>query len=207
MSERGVLEVWFDFASNYCYPAVMRVEAMAGARGVDLRWRPFLLGPVFRAMGWDGSPLFAHEAKGRYVWRDMERRCRLHGLPFRRPGVFPRRSLLPMRIATLGVEQPWVGAFCRGVMQANFVHDREIDSDEAMRVLLTELGLPADGLLAAATTDANKAALRFRTDEARARGIFGAPMLLAGGEMFWGDDRLEEAVAWAADGGDDAHPP
>lgn len=207
MGGRGALEIWFDFASNYCYPTLMRVEALAGAHGVDLRWRPFLLGPVFRAMGWEGSPLFAHEAKGRYVWRDMERRCRLHGLPFRRPSVFPRRSLLPMRIATLGVEQPWMGAFCRGVMLANFVHDREIDSEDALRALLEDLALPVSELLAAATADANKAALRVRTEEAMARGIFGAPMLLAGDEMFWGDDRLEEAVAWAASGGRHAHPP
>ncbi|MGJ4804157.1 2-hydroxychromene-2-carboxylate isomerase [Luteimonas sp. SDU82] len=207
MRTRGVLECWFDFASNYSYPAVMRVEALTAARGVALRWRPFLLGPVFKAMGREDSPLFAYEAKGRYVWRDMERRCRLHGLAFRRPGVFPRRALLPMRIATLGVEQPWIGAFCRGAMRLNFVHDREIDDADAMRALLAELALPADELLAAAMADANKAALRARTDEALARGIFGAPMLLADGEMFWGDDRLEEAVAWAAEGVGDAHPP
>lgn len=200
----AALEFWFDFASNYCYPALMRVEALAAAQDVVVHWRPFLLGPVFRAMGRGEAPLFEHPAKGRYVWRDMERRCRLHGLPFRRPSVFPRRALLPMRIATLGVGQAWMGAFCRRAMHAAFALDREIDEDGAMRELLGDLGLPADRLIAAATDAGNKSALRARTDQALARGIFGAPMLLVGGEMFWGDDRLEEAVAWAARGGDDA---
>lgn len=206
MDPRPRIELWFDFTSTYSYPAVMRIEALAGAHGVEVDWRPFLLGPVFRRIGWEGPPLFVHQAKADYVWRDLERRCRLHGLPFRRPAVFPLPSLWPLRIATLGVDQPWIGGFCRQVMHAGFGEGRAIDSDGLLRAILQGLGLDPDAVLADAVSDANKAALRTRTDEAAARGIFGAPMVFVGSEMFWGDDRLEDAMAWASGGGD-AHPP
>ncbi len=197
MHDTRAIEFWFDFASNYCHPAVMRIEALAASHGVRVHWRPFLLGPVFKAIGVPPAPLFTHEAKGRHVWRDMERRCAKHGIPFRRPGVFPKRALLPMRIATLGVDAPWMGDFCRAVMLASFAHDCDIDEASTMRALLGDLSLPADALLEAATTQANKDALRARTADALARGVFGAPTVFVAGEMFWGDDRLEDALEWA----------
>src|SRR5690606_9895543 len=152
------------------------------------------------------SPLFVHEAKGHYTWRDLERRCRLHGLRFQRPPVFPLPSLRPLRVATLGIGQPWLGEFSRQVMHAGFAEGRAIDSDEVLRPILSGLGLDADALLAGAVSDANKAALRAHTGAAIARGVFGAPTMFAGREMFWGDDRVEEALAWAR-GGNDADPP
>lgn len=206
MDRRPGIEFWFDFTSTYSYPALMRVEPLARAHGLDVHWRPFLLGPVFRDMGWEGPPLFIHRAKADYVWRDLERRCRLHGLPFTRPPAFPLRSVLPLRIATLGSGQPWLGAFCRRVMEAGFAHARAIDSAEVLAPILRELGLEPGDVLARAAADANKAALRARTEEAAARGVFGAPMVFVGREMFWGDDRLEDAMAWASGGGD-ADPP
>lgn len=204
MSSRPGVEFWFDFTSLYSYPAVMRVEALAQAHGRSVLWRPFLLGPVFRALGWQGPPLFVHSAKGDYAWRDVARRCRLHGLPFQRPPAFPMPSVLALRVATLGVDAPWIGAFCREVMRVGFGEARAIDSEDVLGSILRGLGLAPGEVLARATSDSNKAALRARTEEATARGIFGAPMTCVDGEMFWGDDRLEEAMAW--EGGDDADP-
>jgi 2-hydroxychromene-2-carboxylate isomerase len=88
------LEFWFEFASTYSYPAAMRVEAAARAAGVPLAWRPFLVGPIFRAQGWNDSPFNIYPAKGRYMWRDLERICAQLGLPLRRPSAFPRNGLL-----------------------------------------------------------------------------------------------------------------
>lgn len=206
MPRRPRIEFWFDYSSLYTYPALMRIEALADAHGVDVDWRPFLLRPVFSRIGWAGPPLFVHEAKGNYTWRDLERRCRLHGLRFQRPPVFPLPSLRPLRVATLGIGQPWLGEFSRQVMHAGFAEGRAIDSDEVLRPILSGLGLDVDALLAGAVSDANKAALRAHTDAAIARGVFGAPTMFAGREMFWGDDRVEEALAWAR-GGNDADPP
>ena len=91
------LDFWFDFASTYSYPAAMRIAPLAAEAGVAVRYRPFLLGPIFKAQGWDSSPFNVYEAKGRHMWRDLERLCADLALPFRRPESFPQNSLLAAR--------------------------------------------------------------------------------------------------------------
>jgi 2-hydroxychromene-2-carboxylate isomerase len=98
----------------------------------------------------------------------------------------------------LGADEPWIGAFCRGIMRLNFAQDREIDSPEAVSEVLMQQGLPAQTIIADALADANKLALREQTERARAKGVFGAPTFFVGAEMFWGNDRLDDALACAA---------
>ncbi|ALE57560.1 2-hydroxychromene-2-carboxylate isomerase [Paraburkholderia sp. RL17-368-BIF-A] len=188
------IEFWFDFGSNYSYLSVMRIEAEAAARGVRIHWRPFLLGPIFRALGFDNSPFVLQKEKGAYVWKDMERQCRKYGIALTRPSVFPRAALLAMRVALLGAEREWIAAYCREIMQQNFVHDRDIGSVEVVSEALVKLGLPAQQIIAEAQSDAHKLRLREQTEAAAAKGIFGAPTFFAGDEMFWGNDRLEDAL-------------
>lgn len=191
------MEIWFDFGSNYSYLSVMRVEALAHAAGVDLAWRPFLLGPVFRELGWDTSPFVLQPEKGRYTWIDMRRRAAKYGLAFNMPSTFPRSALLPARVALLGAEQPWIGDFCRRVMLQNFVDDLDIGDAANTRRALEGLVSDPEAVMQAAQSDANKVRLREQTAAARARGIFGAPTFFVGDEMFWGDDRLEDALEHA----------
>ena len=192
-----VLEFWFDFGSNYSYLSTMRINALAAQHGVRVVWRPFLLGPIFKAFGWESSPFVLQKEKGAYVWRDMERECAKAGLPWRQPTKFPRRALLPLRVAVAGAAEPWISAFCQRIMQINFVEDRDIDDPEVVSEVLTALGLDGAAVIALAQSDANKLALRVQGLEAQRRGIFGAPMFFVGDEMFWGNDRLDDAVAWA----------
>ncbi|MDQ1830632.1 2-hydroxychromene-2-carboxylate isomerase [Massilia scottii] len=192
------IEFWFDFGSNYSYLSTMRIEALAAAQGVRVLWKPFLLGPVFKSLGWTTSPFVLQKEKGAYVWRDMQRQCDKYGLPWTQPGTFPRRALLPLRVALLGAGEAWIGAFCRRIMQCNFVEDREIDDAALVGEVLTALGLDAAALIAGAGTDENKLAMRAQGEQAMRRRVFGAPMFFARDEMFWGNDRLEDAVAWAA---------
>jgi 2-hydroxychromene-2-carboxylate isomerase len=196
----GAVEFWFEFASTYSYPAAMRVEALALGAGVELTWRPFLLGPIFAAQGWRDSPFNIYPAKGRYMWRDLERSCTRLGLPFSRPSQFPRNGLLAARVATAAGDAPWLADFVRGTYRANFVDDQDIAQPAVVATLLGSLGVEADEWLARASSDATKAQLRASGDEALALGIFGAPTLRVGDELFWGNDRLEEAVAWARSG-------
>jgi len=189
------IEFWFEFGSNYSYLSAMRIEAAAAQCNLTVRWKPFLLGPIFRSLGWNTSPFVLQQAKGDYVWKDMARRCHKHGLPWQRPTVFPRPALLPLRVALLGAEQPWIGAYCRRIMSLNFAEDREIDDPHIVAEVLTQLGLPAQSVLDEARSDANKLKLREQTEAAQARGIFGAPTFFLGDEMFWGDDRLDDALA------------
>ncbi|SDR23647.1 2-hydroxychromene-2-carboxylate isomerase [Paraburkholderia fungorum] len=188
------IEFWFDFGSNYSYLSVMRIEARALAHGVNIRWRPFLLGPVFRDLGFENSPFVLQKEKGAYVWKDMERQCRKYGIALVRPSTFPRAALLAMRVALLGAEEQWIGAWCRKIMQLNFADDRDIGSIEVVTEALEELGLPAQQIIADAQSDANKLRLREQTAAAAARGIFGAPTFFVGDEMFWGNDRLDDAL-------------
>jgi 2-hydroxychromene-2-carboxylate isomerase len=190
------LEFWFEFASTYSYPAAMRVEDAARAAGVPLVWRPFLLAPIFGAQGWKDSPFNIYPAKGRYMWRDLERVCTKHGVPLQRPSRFPRNGLLAARVALLGADESWGGDFVRGVYRANFAQDREISDREVIASLLEEITGDATGVLERAEAADNKDRLRKQTEQAAALGIFGAPSFVSQGELFWGNDRLEDALAW-----------
>jgi 2-hydroxychromene-2-carboxylate isomerase len=193
------IEFWFEFASNYSYLSVMRIEDLAQSYGVRIVWKPFLLGPIFRELGFETSPFVLQKEKGAYVWRDMARQCRKYGLRWVQPTTFPRLGVLPARIALLGAEQPWIGAFCRQVMKLNFALDKDINQPGPMAGILTELGLPAAEILDRAQAEPTKKLLREQADVARARGIFGAPTFFVGTEMFWGNDRLEDALAFATE--------
>src|ERR1700691_2135728 len=97
------LDFWFDFASTYSYPTAMRIVPLPSTAGVTVKFRPFLLGPIFKAQGWNTSPFNLFPAKGRHMWRDVERICAALKLPFQRPEPFPQSSLLAARVALLGL--------------------------------------------------------------------------------------------------------
>src|SRR6185295_4879331 len=195
------LDFWFDFASTYSYPAAMRIAPLAATAGVTVRFRPFLLGPIFKAQGWDSSPFNLYPAKGRNMWRDLQRLCEDASLPFRRPEPFPQNSLLPARLALVGLSQGWGEAFCVEVFRAQFGSSRRIDEASTLAGILSRLGIDAEAVLALALSDDNKARLRAQTEEAQRIGIYGAPSFVtADGELFWGNDRLERALRWATHG-------
>jgi 2-hydroxychromene-2-carboxylate isomerase len=195
------LDFWFDFASTYSYPAAMRVAPLAAEAGVAVRYRPFLLGPIFKLQGWDTSPFNVYEAKGRHMWRDLERLCADLGLPFRRPVPFPQNSLLAARVALVGLGDDWGEAFCRAVFHAEFAEGRRIDEAAVVGGILADLKRDPKAIRDAAQTESNKLRLRQQTDEAQRLGIFGAPTFATSdGELFWGNDRLERALQWARNG-------
>lgn len=190
------MDFWFEFASTYSYPAVMRVEQVASAHGITIHWRPFLLGPIFKSQGWSDSPFNLYPAKGRYMWRDLERVCADLDLPFRRPSAFPRNGLLAARIACHFSGATWVPEFVRAVYRANFAADQEISAREVVAACLQSVGQDPASVLAAAESPAAKDRLRQQNEEAMQLGIFGAPTFVVGTELFWGNDRLERAMAW-----------
>lgn len=191
------LEFWFDFASTYSYLAASRIEAAAAERRVDVAYRPFLLGPLFAARGLTTSPFNVDAEKGRYMWRDVERAASDLGLPFRRPSTFPRRSTLAARLAIVGVEQGWGAPFCRAVFAESFAEDRNIADPAVLDALLARLGVDGPAVRALAESPDEKPKLRRQTERAAELGLFGAPSFLVEGELFWGNDRLEQALDWA----------
>ncbi|MEO1001013.1 MAG: 2-hydroxychromene-2-carboxylate isomerase [Pseudomonadota bacterium] len=191
------LEIWFEFASTYSYLTVSRAEPLLRAAGVTFEWRPFLLGPIFRDRGLETSPFVIDPLRGGYMWRDMARRATRFDLPFERPPIFPMNGLHAARIMTAALGTGWCGAFARSVFTAQFARGEDISDTEVLGGALAASGVEPTPWLEAAGSEATKTALRAATDEARDRGVFGAPSLLVGNELFWGDDRLEDAIDWA----------
>ncbi len=194
-----MIEFWYEFASTYSYPAAMRIEALADEAGVQVAWRPFLLGPLLHAQqGMTDSPFNVVPVKGQYMWRDMERVCEAQGLPLVHPSQFPRNTLLAARVAVAGLEDGWTPAFARRVYEANFVADQDISKPEVLAPLLEEVGASPEAVFAAAQGDKVKARLKDHVELALGRGVFGSPSFItADGELFWGNDRLEQALQWA----------
>jgi 2-hydroxychromene-2-carboxylate isomerase len=192
------IDFWFEFGSTYSYPAAMRVEKLASHYGVRVNWRPFLLGAIFREQGLADSPFNLYAPKGRYMWRDLERTCKALGIPFQRPSEFPRNGLLAARVACCFDGEPWVPGFVRAVYRANFVVDTDIADPIVLSSCISGVGEDPETVLERAQTEESKLKLRRQTDEAMRIGIFGAPMVAVGDELFWGNDRLEQALEWAA---------
>ncbi|MEM8626528.1 MAG: 2-hydroxychromene-2-carboxylate isomerase [Pseudomonadota bacterium] len=194
------LEFWFEFASTYAYLSAMRIEARAAAHGVEVTWRPFLLGPIFASQGWETSPFNIYPAKGAYMWRDVARQARAYGVAFAQPEPFPQHTLLAARVAVAALRHPGGTAYCRAIFEAQFADGKDIADPDTVAGAVRAAGLP-DGLVDAAAQPEIKDALRVAVAQAQALGIFGAPSFVANGELFWGDDRLEQALEWAV-----AHP-
>jgi 2-hydroxychromene-2-carboxylate isomerase len=195
----ATLEFWFELASNYSYIAAGRIDGLARAAGVDVVWRPFLLGPIFAKQGWNDSPFNLYPAKGAHMWRDMERLCQRYGLPFERPSTFPRNSVRAARVALMGADAPWGRAFVQAVFRANFGDDADIGDPEVLVTLLAEQGVDGREVLARAESADWKPRLRKQTERAERLGIFGAPSFVVGSELFWGSDRLEHALEHAGE--------
>jgi len=191
------LTFWYEFASTYSWLAAERIGTLAAPAGVEVAWRPFLLAPIFAAQGWTSSPFNLFPAKGRNMWRDMQRQCAGLGLPaVVRPDPFPQNSLLAARVAT-ALPADARARFSLAVYRAQFTQGRPIADHEVLAAILSETNAPS-GALAAADAPETKNALRQATDQAQALGVYGAPSFTTpSAELFWGNDRLEDAIAWS----------
>ena len=168
----AALDFWLEYASTYSYPAAARIGALARKAGVNVRWRPFLLGPIFQAQGWNTSPFNIYATKGRYMWRDLERICADLGLPLRPVGQFPQNSLLAARVALIGFDAGWGEDFSHAVYRAEFGEGKNIAEQDVIAGLLAKLGVDAAHVLEQAQASENKARLRSQTEEAQRLGHF-----------------------------------
>ncbi|MGY4155475.1 2-hydroxychromene-2-carboxylate isomerase [Bradyrhizobium sp. USDA 4461] len=193
MNTKPRVEFWFEFGSMYSYLSVMRMESEATRFGVSIAWKPFLLGPVFQALGLKENPFLAHKRKLAYAQHDLERQCRKYGLKWIEQTTFPRLGLLPLRIALIGSDEPWMASFCRSVMELNYGTTQDINDPAVVSQVLEALKLPSANLLELAKAEETKSRLREQTELAFKKGIFGAPTFIAGDELFWGNDRMAEA--------------
>jgi 2-hydroxychromene-2-carboxylate isomerase len=161
------LTFWFEFASTYSYLTAMRIEEMAHKASVRLIWKPFLLGPIFKAQGWETSPFNLYRSKGFYMIRDIQRIAEERGMPFRMPNPFPQNGLLAARLALAGLESVWGPVFIRAVYKAEFAEGKTISDSDVMIAALAEAGADPTAAFARAEAPEIKAALRTNTEEAQ----------------------------------------
>lgn len=182
------IEFFWDPASSYSYLAATQIEALAQRTGATLVWKPFLLGKAFEATG-NRIPASV-PAKAAYMFKDLALWARYYGVPFKMPSVFPVHSVAACRMACAAGQIGKAGVFSRAVLDAYWVRDQDISKPDNVKAAAVAAGLDGEALTAAAQTDEVKALLKANTDEAIARGVFGAPTFFIDQHMFWGNDRL-----------------
>lgn len=191
------LEFWFDFASTYSYLSAFRIERYCSEANLELVWQPFLLGPIFQEQGWSNSPFVLYPSKGKYMWKDMERCSQKYDLAFQKPDAFPRNGLLAARIALAAQNEPWLSSFVKSIFSSEFAENKDISREDVIAEILKSLGLDSMTWLGIAQNPETKNALRANTERAKELEIFGAPTFVIDNEIFWGNDRLEDACKFA----------
>ncbi|MGJ7493722.1 2-hydroxychromene-2-carboxylate isomerase [Variovorax sp. RT4R15] len=192
------IDFYFDFGSPAAYLAATQLPHIAADAGATLVWKPMLLGGVFQATG-NHSPAEI-KLKGRYLNKDMARFAKRYGVPFVHNPNFPINTLLLMRgAAGLQTEQPErFMDYVKAIYDAMWVDGRNMNDPATVGAVLQAAGFDAAAVLALANAQATKDRLKATTQEAVERGVFGAPTMFVGDEMFWGQDRLDfvrEALA------------
>jgi len=193
------VEFFFDFGSPAAYLAWTQLPALCAQAGAALVYKPMLLGGVFQATG-NRSPVEV-PAKGAYIRGDFERFAARYGVPLRFNPHFPVNTLLLMRGATAMQMQDGgarFGDYCAAVFRAMWVDEKAMNDPAVVGQVLHAAGFDPAQMLASAGQQAVKDQLKAVTEEAVARGVFGAPTMFVGGRMFWGQDRLDfvrEALA------------
>ena len=189
------IDFFYFFGSVYAYLSVMRIGKLAGAAGVSVRWRPFNVRTVMKE---NNVALRTEAMKVPYMWRDIERRAATHGLTFVPPPVWPTDpELLHNLVGALAASQGWGEAFTVASFKAWIVERMPLGDPATLEHVLAPLGKDADAVISQARSPEVAALYQAETDLARSHGVFGSPSFVADDEMFWGDDRLEEALAWA----------
>ncbi|HWI84162.1 2-hydroxychromene-2-carboxylate isomerase [Ramlibacter sp.] len=185
------VEFWFDVGSPAAYLAFERLPAICRAAGATLEWRPMLLGGVFQATG-NHSPATI-PAKGRYLFADLQRFAARHGTAFAPNPHFPINTLTLMRGAVgLQLRQPArFVPYLEAVYRAIWAERRNMNDGAVVAAVLREAEFDPEAVLALAAEPDVKERLKAQTQEAVARGVFGAPTFFVGGEMYWGQDRLD----------------
>lgn len=195
------LEFYFDFSSPYSYLASERIDALAARFGRKVKWRPILLGVIFKTTG--AAPLTTVPLKGDYSRRDFARSARFMGLPAVLPEKFPLATQLAARAYYWLHESDCALArqFAHAVFRALFVDGRDVSSPDVLLDLAHRLGLDSAACAAAMNDEKYKQRLKDEVDLALAKGVFGGPMIFCDGEPFMGADRLPQLERWLETGG------
>jgi 2-hydroxychromene-2-carboxylate isomerase len=189
------LDFFFFYGSTYTYLTVMRIERAAAEAGVEVRWRPFNVREIMLEQ--DNIPFRDKPVKLAYMWRDVERRANGYGIPFNRIPTYPvDPESLANRIGVLAAIEGWCPEYTKATYRAWFLEDKPPGDPEHLYPILSSLGRDPETTVSRADSQEIRARYDAETDVARSMGIFGSPTFVVGDEIFWGDDRLEDALEW-----------
>lgn len=192
----NTIDFWYSIGSTYSYLSVMRLAEVARVTGAGFRWRPFNVRQIMVEQ--NNIPFRDKPVKAAYMWRDIERRAKRYGLNPRIPAPYPLPGLvLANQVALLGCEEGWGEAYTKATYRRWFEHGLPAGEDPNLTESIAESGQDPVGVLEKARSERIESLLALATDEAKALGIFGSPTFAVNGEIFWGDDRLDDAVEWA----------
>ena len=193
------IDFWFTMGSTYSYLSVMRLAQLERSTGISFRWRPFHLLTILQEM--KHIPFADKPTKSAYMWRDIERRAALYGIPVKLPAPYPaKQSLVANLVAIVGMRESWGADYVRAAYRRWFQLGQETGSEPNVSESLRDIGQDPVRVLALANSEDAQAALTAETNTARELGIFGSPTFTVGRELFWGDDRLEDAISWSQRG-------
>lgn len=187
------IDFYFDLSSPYSYLAATQLAGLSARHAVSFSWKPMVLAAVFKAA--ENHMPAQSPPKAMYMLKDLERWAQQYGVEFVMNSRFPLNAIKPERLVIAAGSTGRAGELALALFRAMWVEDRDISNAEVMRDVANSLGLDGDGLLAAIETPAVKDELRNNTDEAIAKGVFGAPSFIVDGELFWGNDRLHHLEA------------
>jgi len=191
------IEFWFSIGSTYTYLSVSRLKEVERKFEVSFSWQPFSVRKIMREM--DNVPFPpTKQAKVDYMWRDIQRRARGYGFEARVPAPYPLKEFdLANRIAVLGMQEGWCSNYVQATYRRWFLEWLEPGSEPNVSESLREIGQDSERILELATGEETGEVYSCQTESAQSKGIFGSPSFIVDGELFWGDDRLEDAVSWA----------
>jgi 2-hydroxychromene-2-carboxylate isomerase len=199
-SMADAIDFYFDFSSPYGYLASTAIDALAARHARWVRWRPFLIGALYKQLGY--MPL-EQPGKRAYFMHDVPRSARAMGVKLNIPSSFPEALIAPARAVywIADRDEAKAGAFAAAAFRAYWSEGRKLADPQIVAEIAAAQGFAKEEVLAALNHQAVKDRLKAETDAAIAAGIFGSPFIVVDGERFWGSDRLDQIEKWLTTGG------
>ena len=191
------IDFWFSIGSTYTYLSVNRIAEVAKKESLSINWKPFSVRKIMMDM--DNIPFTppSKKVKSDYMWRDIERRAKFYGFEAKVPAPYPLKEFdLANQIAILGMNEGWGVDYVTITYKRWFQQGKEPATEPNLSEILNELNLNKDEVNKNANSENIKNQYLQNTENAYKQGVFGSPTFIYNGEVFWGDDRLEDCIKW-----------
>ena len=191
------IEFWYSIGSTYTYLSTQILTEIANKKNIEFEWCPFSVRS--RMIEMENVPFMAEKKRDKidYMWRDVQRRANFYGFDAKVPAPYPLKEFdLANKVAILGKDQGWIKEYTILTYKKWFLEHLEPGSEPNLSSTLREIGLDPDKIINLAQADEIEQKYLKNTEMAKNKGIFGSPSFTVENEVFWGDDRCEDAIKW-----------